>query len=111
MEKQAIDHVIAYVGGTTTDWVIIKLQLVKTFPPFSRNRFSLRHQGSMKFFINDFEQAVIAYWKEKTGFEPRLEDSRFHPKDWPNNPRGWGLIKFNNERRKAKTASLGPIVR
>jgi len=102
VEKQAIDHVIAYVGSSTNDWVIVKLQLVKTLPPFLRDKFSLRHPGSMKFFLNDFEKEIIAYWKEKTGINLVLDASRLHPVDWPNNPKGWGLIRFNNERKKAK---------
>jgi hypothetical protein len=105
IEKQAIDHVIAYVGNTTTDWFTIKLQLVKSFPPSMRSGFSPRHAGSMKFFVNAYEQTIMTYWKEKTGNTLCIDESRLHPKDWHNKPRGWALIKLNNERRKAKTTT------
>jgi len=99
-----IDYVIQYVGTFSNDWFTIKKEIVNCYPRKERTKFSRRHYSTKLFFINDFEKEIIKYWKEKTGIQLFIDEKKLHPTSWKRNPKGWGLLIYN-EKRKAKATS------
>lgn len=102
--KQIIDYAAEYIEDSTDDWFEVKKQLVNLFPPKQRSCFSRRHFSTKKHTINEFEQEVMAYWKAKTGVELEIDESRLHDPNWKQRPRGWGLQRYNEQRRREKAA-------
>ena len=97
--QQRILYVVSYVGDSTDDWIVVKSEIVRSFPPKERKLFSKRHMTTKKQILNDFDRAVMKYWKEQTGVEPILYDKDKHPEDWEWKPHGWGLIEINEQRK------------
>lgn len=50
--------------------------------------------------MNDFDYKVIDYWKENTGVQLIIDETKLHPKNWKPKPQGWGLKKYNQERKR-----------
>jgi len=99
---QRIDEVIEYVGNTTSDYLIVKRQLINIFPVPFRSLFSARHPKTKKHILNDFDKAVIAYWEKQTGVRLQMDPSKLHDPEWQHKPKGWSLILVNEERRKRR---------
>lgn len=97
---ELINYVIEYVDGETDDWLVIRNELIRIFPPKERSRFSRRHYSTKLPILNDFDEAVIEYWEKKTGDELVIDESKLHPEDWQQKPKGWGLQAYNEARRK-----------
>lgn len=100
--KRRIEEVAAYVQDTTSDWKLVKIELVKSMPREERRRFSKRHPSSRKMLMNDFEREIIRLWKEITDVELKLNPEEAHPKDWTYKPLGWALRIINEERKIAR---------
>ncbi|TXH11470.1 MAG: hypothetical protein E6R04_02470 [Spirochaetes bacterium] len=98
--KQRIDEVIGYIGDSTTDYLIIKRQLINNFPTPSRGLFSARHPCTKKHTLNDFDRAVMAYWEQETGVELKLDPGKLHDPGWEQKKKGWALVLLNEQRRK-----------
>ena len=102
--KDLIDYVAEYVSDETNEWFVVKPQLVNIFPPRLRSLFTRRHYSTKKHSVNDFEYLVMEYWKLKTGNRLLIDKTRLHDDNWKPRPKGWGLKKFNEDRRKQKKA-------
>lgn len=99
---QYIDYVIEYVGTFSNDWFTIKKEIINCYPREQRIKFSRRHYSTKLFFINDFEKEIMKYWKERTGVELFIDDKKLHPTSWKRNPKGWGLLIYNEKRKNTK---------
>jgi hypothetical protein len=66
---EAISFVAGYVGGTT-DWIVIKKELLKTLSPEDRRYFSTRDPVTKKQGLNNFEKIVMEKWYQTTGNRP-----------------------------------------
>ena len=97
-----IDEVIGYVGSSTSDYLIVKRQLINNFPTSSRSLFSARHHSTKKHILNDFDEAVIAYWEERTGVRLQMDPGKLHNPDWEHKKKGWALTLLNEERQKRR---------
>lgn len=98
-QKDRIIYVSSFVQNTTDDWVRVKTEIVKLFPPKERKLFTRRHYSTKKHSINDFEKEVIKFWKSQTGIELVLAEEDKHPEDWIRRPSGWGLQIINEQRK------------
>jgi len=98
--KQRIDNVIGYVGDTTSDYLVVKRQLINNFPTPSRSLFSARHPCTKKHILNDFDIAVMAYWATQTGVHLQIAPGKLHSPDWHHKKKGWALILINDERKR-----------
>ena len=94
-----IDYVIYYVGDTTSDWFLIKKELINVFPPVLRKNFSKRHHSTKKHILNSFDKEVITYWENTTGNTIWVNPEKLHPENWQPKPKGWGLQEYNEKRR------------
>jgi len=47
----------------------------------------------------------MKYWKERTGVELFIDDKKLHPTSWKRNPKGWGLLIYNEKRKNTKKKS------
>lgn len=103
--KEIIEYAADYIGDSTDDWFRVKKELVNLFPPKQRSKFSRRHYSTKLHSINEFEMAVMNYWKNATGVELQVDENRLHDPNWEQKPRGWGLRKFNDERRRQAEAT------
>jgi hypothetical protein len=57
--KEQISYVADYIGQETDDWILIKRQLIISFPNDGRKLFSRRHSSTKKQVINDFDKLVM----------------------------------------------------
>lgn len=62
----ALEEVMTFVGNTS-DWLVVKKQVLKMLPPATRSFFSRRHDKTKKQVPNDMEYAIIEWWHLKTG--------------------------------------------
>lgn len=99
---EKIKYVAKYVGTETNDWIRVKKEILNTLPPKDRKFFSRRHKTSKKHFINDFEKEIIIFWKSLTGIELQIPEDKLHKKSDERPHRYWGLMKYNEERKKRK---------
>lgn len=100
---ERIDDVIAYVGNTTYDYLVVKRQLINNLPNEHRALFSARHQYTKKHQLNAFDSAVIAYWESKTGVRLEIPPEKIHNPDWIHDKKkGWALALINQTRNKEK---------
>jgi hypothetical protein len=104
-DKQNIEYVAEYVGDSSNDWFTVKKELINCFPRPQRKKFSRRHYSTKLFFINDFERAIIDYWCKITGIELIIDKTKLHPESWERQPRGWGLLIYNEKRKKRKAST------
>ena len=63
---EALEEVTAYVGDTT-EWVVVKKQVLLALPPKLRTNFSTRDPKTKKQSFNDFELRVVDWWEKRTG--------------------------------------------
>lgn len=103
--KQRIDEVIGYVGDSTSDYLIIKRQLINNFPTPYRGLFSARHPCTKKHTLNDFDKAVMEYWQKETGVKLELDPEKLHDPGWRQRKKGWALVLLNEQRRKPHEAA------
>ena len=99
-----VDEVIGFIGDTTQNYLKVKMQIINNFPNSGRNLFSRRHSSTKKHKLNEFDRAIITYWKSKTGIKLEVEPTMLHDPDWEHRKKGWGLVLFNEERRKRQHA-------
>lgn len=90
--KERIEDVADYVGQETNDWLLIKRQLIGSFPNEGRRLFSVRHPCTKKQIINEFDKLVMDYWRQLTGVEPVIHPSKLHDENWVHKPKGWALL-------------------
>ena len=74
-----IDYVISIVDGSTDDWIRIKCFFQRSLPKHLRKYISSVDVHSRKQKPNDFDYAVMNYWKEKTGVTLFIPESKLHP--------------------------------
>lgn len=98
--KERIDEVAEYVGTTTSDFLVVKRQLINCFPPTERWRFSHRHNSTRKHTLNGFDQEVIEYWFQSTGIRLVVNPNKLHDPGWEHRKKGWSLIIFNEKKKK-----------
>ncbi len=98
--KERIDEVIGYVGDSTTDYLVVKRQLINLFPSSHRHLFSARHPCTKKHQLNDFDQAVILYWFIQTGMQLQIDPNKIHDPGWTHRKKGWALSLLNEERKR-----------
>jgi len=75
MDKKIIEEAISVVSsyvGNTTDWMVIKKELLKTLSAQDRMYFSTRDPVTKKQTMNDFEKIVAEKWFSITGNRPIL---------------------------------------
>ena len=97
-QKERIAFVADYVQDTTQDWLLVKRHLINAFNPPNRIFFSTRHPQTKKHFINEFDEVVINHWQSLTGVKLEIEPEKLHDPCWVYKPKGWALIKRNNEQ-------------
>lgn len=95
-----IDEVIGYIGTSTTDYLLVKRQLLNVFPSQARSLFSQRHPCTKKHILNSFDEAVIDYWHQKTGIRLFVDKLKMHNPDWSHKKKGWTLYLLNEERKR-----------
>ena len=100
--KEIIDYAADYIEDSTDDWFRVKKEIVNLFPPKQRSNFSRRHYSTKLHTINEFEREVMDYWTEVTGVELQIDESRLHDPNWQHRPHGWGLQKYNAERKRER---------
>lgn len=98
---EIIDYAFSYIGSETNDWFRIKRELVNLFPSQQRSNFSRRHYSTKKHTLNLFDKAVIKLWEKKLGSKLWIDPNKLHPSDWVQRPSGWGLQKYNEQRKAA----------
>ncbi len=76
--KEQIKFVAEYVGNFTSDWLVVKRELIYRTTPKNRSLFSRRHYRSKKHVLSSFDLAVIDYWKTLTGVELKLKAEMIH---------------------------------
>ena len=62
----ALEETMTYVG-MTTEWVVVKKEVLKKIPSNLRTRFSTRHPKTKKQSFNEFELVIVAWWLQHTG--------------------------------------------
>jgi hypothetical protein len=92
-------YVARYVGEES-DWIRVKKELLSVLAPKNRSLFSRRHKTSKKHFLNDFEKELIKTWKDMTGVELKIEESRLHKPSDERPPRYWALMQLNKHRQQ-----------
>lgn len=97
--QERIRYVAAYVADSTDDWLRVKVEIMKAFPPKERKRFSRRHHSTKKHTLNDFDLLVMKFWENEVGVELILSEENKHPEDWNPKPPGWGLVEINEQRK------------
>lgn len=96
-----IDYTILFIDGQSTDWLVIRKELIKILPPKLRSLFLRRHFSSKLTQLSDLDYSVIAYWEEKTSTRLFIDLTKIHPEQtWKKNPKGWGLKEINRERHE-----------
>ena len=101
--KELIDYVIEYVDGNSNDWLVIRAEIIRLFPPKDRSLFHRRHFSTKKPIMNEFDEEVIRYWEQKTGTRLFINENKLHSDSWIQKPKGWGLQAYNEQRRKSST--------
>lgn len=96
---QVIDYVMQY-ASESMDWLAVKKEILWLCRPIDRKVFTTRHYSTKKHSLNSFEVSVIDYWHSKTGVVLEIPESKLHNPDWKRHQRGWGLKRYNEERRK-----------
>ncbi len=100
--KKKIDFLILYIGDSTDDWIKVKIELINSLPLNQRIGYSKRHKSSKKYYINDLEESIIDYWKEKTGIKLFIEEHKLHKLEDERPSKNWGLMLYNKKRKEAK---------
>lgn len=100
--KNRINYVYQYIENETNDWFKLKKELINIFPINKRHLFSRRHKTSKKFFINDFDKEVIRHWEQISNNSVFIDQGKLHTKEDERMPKYWGLMKYNEQRRKNK---------
>jgi hypothetical protein len=96
-----IDYTISFIDNNSSDWLIIRKELIKILPPELRSLFKRRHYSSKLTQLVDLDYKVISYWEEKTGTSLFIDKTKLHPEStWNKNPKGWGLKEINRERHE-----------
>ena len=75
MNKRIMDDAINFVHsyvGDTTDWIVIKKELLKVLTAHDRMYFSTRDPITKEQSMNTFEKIVADKWYEMTGNRPIL---------------------------------------
>ena len=98
--RERIDEVIGYVGDTTSDYLLVKRQLINNFPSSARSLFSARHPCTKKHQLNEFDRAVILYWLYQTGMKLSIDPDKLHDSSWEHRKKGWALSLLNEERKR-----------
>jgi len=102
--KQHIAYVASICEGIEAEWPIVKRMIVSCFAPHERKGigFSRRHETTRKLFLNETDKEAIAYWKELTGVDLKLDPNHLHDLSWVYRPQGWGLpsVRHRYEPRK-----------
>jgi len=106
--KERIKFTAEYIGGATTDWLLVKRQLINCLPQQFRGLFSVRHQSTRKHTLSEFDQSVIAYWKQLTGIKLILAESMRHDPNWTWKPTGWALNGGREKHEQAQKAKKNP---
>lgn len=89
--KDRVEFVAKYIGTNTDDWLVVKYHCALNLPKTHRSLFSHRHPTTKKQTPNDFDRAVMNYWKELTGVELKLDPAKIHDPNWIWKPVGWSL--------------------
>jgi len=100
--RDRIDEVALYVGDTTSDYLIVKRQLINNFPTPDRALFSARHPCTKKHILNDFDHAIMAYWEGATGVQLKVEPDKLHNPGWEHRKKGWALTLLNEQRKQRR---------
>ncbi len=99
----AVDYVMSYVGDSTSDWLMVKKQVVFSVNNNLKRLFSRRHYSTKKHTLNDLEKRIISYWRDRTGVTLILDPLKTHDPLWTNHGgRGWALNA--NKSNKAVNA-------
>lgn len=100
---QRLHYLIEIIGTRTDDWLNIKQRLALYLPPvLAVKRLLTRKRTDLKYFHNDTELAIIAYWASITGVRPFIKPEKFCYEDTPKRKRHY--IVF--ERNAAASAAL-----
>jgi len=97
-----IDYIIAVVDGNSDQWLTIKSLLQRYLPVKLRVFLSGEDYSTRKQKPNDFDYAVMNYWKEKTGVELIIPKHKLHPENHIYRPRGWKLAIINELRKRKR---------
>lgn len=77
---KAMEFIASYAKDVD-DWVVIKIQILRSVPSHLRTSFSTRDQKTKKQWLNDFDKLVIEKWKEMTGVELKIKERAPEPKE------------------------------
>lgn len=100
--KDHIDYIILIVDGSTDNWIPIKQYLQRALPYSLKSLLSHRDPATRKQKPNDFDFAVMNYWKEKTGVVLFIPEEKLHPADHTYRPKGWNIVIHNELKSQDK---------
>lgn len=96
---QIIDYVMTY-ASESTNWLMIKKEILWICNNNLRTYFSRRHFSTKKHIINALESELIDYWERKTGIRPLIPENMLHNPNLVRKEKGWGLKLFNIKRQE-----------
>ena len=103
--KETIDYVIEYTEGSSNDYLVLRKEIIRLLPPKLRSFFGRRHYSSKRTVLSKGDYAVKHYWEETTGMTLLIDKSLLHNfKTWNKNPKGWGIQRYNDERKRKKSS-------
>jgi hypothetical protein len=93
---QRLHYLIEIIGTRTDDWLNIKQRLALYLPPVIANkRLMTRKRSDLRYFHNDTELAIIAYWAAITGVRPFIKPEKFCYEDTPKKKRHYIVFERN----------------
>lgn len=102
--KEHINAIIYIVNGNSTDWLEIKDLLAKYMSHKYSKFLSKKDLATKKQKPNDFDYAIMNYWKEETGVELTIPKDKLHPEQHIYRPKGWNIVAINEARRRKAIA-------
>jgi hypothetical protein len=101
---EATDTVLRYASDAS-DWLIVRKEIIRLMKPVDRSWFARRHYSTKLPLLCETDFLVLDYWEQKTGKRLLIDTTRLHPTStWSPNPKGWGLTKFNHDRKLSKSS-------
>jgi hypothetical protein len=91
--KEKIEYVASYVQRSTSNWCLIKKEIMSQMPGHLRPYvgFSKRHRHTKKMILNDIDKEAMNLWELLTGIKPIIDSAKLHDLNWVHRPKGWAL--------------------
>jgi len=102
--KQHINAIIYIVNNNSNNWTEIKDMIALYMSHKYSKFFSKKDLATKKQKPNNFDYAVMNYWKEETGIELVIPINKLHPENHIYRPKGWNIVAINEARRRKAVA-------